>query len=129
MLHELLPSGKAGKQAPGRHCLRGLPSLLVAGQHPLGAINPLAEAVLKRIVLLAFLDMVCDSHSDDFRDWLAIDSCDHVQFLRLVGGQANCHCLDSLHSCIVHSGIVVVKNRGCMVSSSHDTRKCYSKEG
>ena len=104
-------------------------SLLVAGQHPLGAINPLAEAILKRVVSLPFLDMVCDSHSDDFRDWLAIDSCDHVQFFRLVSGQANCHCLDSLHSCIVNSGIVVVKHCGGMVSCNHDIQKCDSEEG
>ena len=63
--------------------------LLVAGQHPPVAINPLAEAILKHIVLLAFLDMTSNSHADDLRDWLTIDSCDHVQFLCLVGRQAN----------------------------------------
>ena len=74
---------------------------LVAGQQPPIPVNALAEAILKRIVLLTFLDMDSDSHADDFRDWLAIDSCDHVQFLCLVGRQANRHCLDSLHSWIV----------------------------
>ena len=71
---------------------------------------------MKRIVLFAFLDMVSDSHADHFRDRLTIDSCDHVQFLCLVGRQANCHCLDSLHDRIVSYGVGVVNNLGIMVS-------------
>ena len=90
--------------------------LSAAGQHPLGSINPLAEAILKRIVLLAFLNMVGDSRADDFGDWSAIDGRDHVQFLRLVGRQANRHRLDSLHSPSVSSGIVVVNRPDTVVS-------------
>ena len=63
---------------------------------------------MKRIVLLAFLNMASDSRADDFGNWSAIDGRDHVQFLRLVGRQANRHSLDSLHSPNVPSGIVVV---------------------
>ena len=71
---------------------------------------------MKRIVLLAFLNMASDSRADDFGDWSAIDGRDHVQFLRLVGRQANRHRLDSLHSPSVPSGIVVVNRLGIVVS-------------
>ena len=71
---------------------------------------------MKRLVLLAFLNMSGDSRADDFGDWSAIDGRDYVQFLRLVGGQANRHCLDSFHSHIVGFGIVVVNALGIMVS-------------
>ena len=97
------------------------PRLLAAGQHPPVAINSLAEAILKRIVLLAFLDMTSDSHADDLRDWLTIDSRHHVQFLCLVCRQANCHCLDSLHSRIVGYGVVVVNLVGIVVSCYIDS--------
>ena len=102
----LVPIGKRG-------CLS------VAGQHPLGAVDSLAEAVLKRIVLLALLDMASDSCTDDLGNWLAIDSGDHVQFLRLVSRQANRHCLHTFHSQILGHGIVVVNALGGMVSCNH----------
>ena len=71
---------------------------------------------MKRIILLAFLYMASDSRADNLGDWLTIDSCDHVQFLCLVGRQANCHCLDSLHTWIVGHGRVVVNILGIVVS-------------
>ena len=84
---------------------------------------------LERIVLLAFLNMASDSCADDLGDRLAIDGRDHVQFLRLVGRQANRHCLDSFHSQIVSDGIVVVNIYGIVVSfiSTAQVRDC--KEG
>ena len=121
VLHGGLPAGKASNQGSGHRCLPRLPGLLAVGQHQLRAINPLTEAILKRIVLLAFLDMASDSVADDFRDWLTIDSCDHVQFLCLVGRQANCHCLDSLHSRILEIGVLVVNKVGIMVSCHTDS--------
>ena len=67
--HDGLLAGNASKSSPKTLRPPGLSGLLAVGQHPLGAINPLAEATLKRIVLLAFLDMASDSHANDLRDW------------------------------------------------------------
>ena len=115
------PTGKASQSKPRTSRLPGRPGLLAVGQHPLGTINPLAEAILKRIILLAFLYMASDSRADNLGDWLTIDSCDHVQFLCLVGRQANCHCLDSLHTWIVGHGRVVVNILGIVVSYNIDS--------
>ena len=84
---------------------------------------------MKRIVLLAFLNMASDSRADDFGDWSAIDGRDLVQFLRLVGRQANRHCLDSLHSRIVGHGIVVVNCRGIVVSCNIESTQTRLQGG
>ena len=79
-------------------------------------INALAKAEPKGTVSLTFLNMTRDRHSDDLRDRLSIHGCNHVQFLGLVGRQSNCHCLDSLHSCIIGGDCVVVKWNDIVVS-------------
>ena len=83
--------------------------LFAVGQHPLGTINSLAETVLKHNVLLAFLDVVSDSCANNFGHRPTVDGRDHVQFVCLVGRQANRHCLDSFHSQTLRQGKMVVK--------------------
>ena len=106
-----------------------LVALVAFREHPLGANNPLAQAILKRIVLLAFLNMSSDSRADDFGDWSAIDGRNHVQFLRLVGGQANRHRLDSFHEWIVVLGIVVVHAYGIVVSINSECAQTQLQGG
>ena len=117
VLHEGLPAGITNKQGLGLWSLPSPPSLLAVGQHSLLANNPLAKSILKRIILLTFLNMTSNCHADDLRDWLAIDSCDQIQFLCLVSRQSNCHCFDSLHDCIVGVGVLVVNMLGGLKAS------------
>ena len=68
-----------------------LPLLRVVRQHSLSTLNTLAEAVLKHVVALAFLDVPGNRQANHLRNRLTVNGCDRVQFLRLFGRQANCH--------------------------------------
>ena len=77
---------------------RSMPLILVVRQHALDTLNTLTEAVLEPAVAFPFLDVSCDCQTDHLRNRLPIDIRYRVQFLRLVGRQANCHRLDWFHA-------------------------------
>ena len=83
---------------------RDAPALAPVGpQHALRTLDALTEAVLKFSILLALCDVLFDRRADYLRDWLAVNSSDGVQFLSLLCGQANRHCLWCIHRRIVRS--------------------------
>ena len=73
------------------------PLFLVVRQHALRTLDALTEAILKHVVTFAFFDMSCDCQADHLRNRLTLDGRDRVQFLCLVGRQANCHRFERFH--------------------------------
>ena len=74
------------------------PLFLVVRQHALRTLDALTEAILKHVVSFAFFDMSCDCQADHLRDRLTLDGRDRVQFLCLVGRQANGHRFERFHT-------------------------------
>ena len=77
---------------------RSLPLFLVVRQHALRTLDALTEAILEHVVTFPFFDMSCDCQADHLRNRLTLDGRDRVQFLCLVGRQANCHCFEWFHT-------------------------------
>ena len=105
------------RQQDGSEASFGL--LVTARQHTLCILDALAQALLKRGVVLALLDMSRDCCPYDLRKRLAINGRYSIQLLRLLGGQANCHCLDRFHGAhcpIDCNGCQASIIRGIMVS-------------
>jgi len=71
---------------------------LLVGEHLLGPLNALAQAVLKLLVALPLLDVLSDSGADDLRDRLVVDSGNRLQLFGLLGRQADGHGLGGLHA-------------------------------
>ena len=74
------------------------PLFLVVRQHALRTLDALTEAILKHIVTFAFFDMSCDCQADHLRNRLTLDGRERVQFLCLVGRQANGHRFERFHT-------------------------------
>lgn len=98
--------------------------LFLPGQHLLGTLYALPQAVLELGISLSLSDVLRNCGTDDLSNRLVVDRRHGLQLFSLLSGQANGHGFDWLHTYIVapkHRNCQVARHRGIVVAERRHT--------